>query len=106
VPYFVDVIVQETYGQLYLLKLACLLEVFIGLPQQTPLRNSKHVHSAVCSCLVGLSTARIFFPDCPEFIFPVRNKVNTHSGRRESPEVLQLAEFLIDLTILFVIYDI
>jgi hypothetical protein len=46
-----------------------------------------------------LPTVRIF-PGCPDFIFPVRNKMNTHSGRRKSPVILQLAELLIYLTII------
>jgi hypothetical protein len=40
--------------------------------------------------LVELPTVRIFFPDCPDFNFPVRN---THSGREKSGNSTTLGTF-------------
>jgi hypothetical protein len=34
-----------------------------------------------------------FFPDCPDFICPVRNKVNTNSGRRRARKLYILQNF-------------
>jgi hypothetical protein len=34
-----------------------------------------------------------FFPDCPDLIFPVRNKMNTHSGRRKVRKLYNLRNF-------------
>jgi hypothetical protein len=49
---------------------------------------------------LGLPRVRIFFPDCPDFIFPVWNKMEHLFRMSKNPENLHPVQFLIYLTII------
>jgi hypothetical protein len=62
-----------------------IVSTFMNIPQENVFSHS--VSAIFCCMRLGINltcpTVRIFFPDCPDVIFPVRNKTNTHSGQRK-----------------------
>jgi hypothetical protein len=82
--------------------------------RSTPARlHGAASQKAVVLMLAAVRTSAIqgfqpsgYFPDCPDFIFPVRNKMNTHSGWRKFQKFYNLQNFLMYITAVYVKYNV
>jgi hypothetical protein len=67
------------------------------------IRKTRTLPSEVCPEPSVYNRLDYFFPDCPDVIFLVRNKMNTRSGRRKVRKLCNFLNLLIYLTTILVL---